>query len=212
MDFLTPRLTKSINSSIEHNILPDLAKTALVVPLDKGKPNKNDIANFRPVSILNTFSKIYERVIKNQLLHGMENVFSPQISAYRKSYNSQHVLIRLIEEWREYLDKDFVVGAVMTDLSKAFDCIPHDLLIAKLEAYSLGEKALSYIFSHLTNRNQCVCINDKKSDFQKILSGVPQGSITVPILLNFSINDLFFFVLSISMHNFAVDNFYLLLQ
>ena len=114
------------------------------------------------MNILNTFSKIYERVIKNQLLHGMENVFSPQISAYRKSYNSQHVLIRLIEEWREYLDKDFVVGAVMTDLSKAFDCIPHDLLIAKLEAYGLGEKALSYIYSYLTNRNQSVRINDKK--------------------------------------------------
>ena len=99
VEFLTPLLTKSINSSIEHNIFPDLAKTALVVPLDKGKPNKNDIANFRPVSILNTFSKIYERVIKNQLLHA--------ISAYRKSYNSQHVLILLTDE-------NFVVGAVMT--------------------------------------------------------------------------------------------------
>ena len=162
---------------MERNIFPDLAKTALVVPLDKGKPNKKGITNFRPVSILNMFSKIYERVIKNQLLHGMENVFSPQISAYRKSYNSQHVLIRLIEEWREYLDKDFVVGAVITDLSKAFDCILHDLLIAKFEAYGLGEKALSYIFLYLTNQNQCVHINDQNSDFQKIISVVPQGSI-----------------------------------
>ena len=82
MDFLTSLLTISINSSIEHNIFPDLAKTALVVPLDKGKPNKNDISNFRPVSILNTFSNIHERVIKNQLLHGTENVFSRQIPAY----------------------------------------------------------------------------------------------------------------------------------
>ena len=73
--FLTPLLTKSTNSSIERNISPDLAKTALVVPLNKGKPNQNDIANFRPVSILNTFLKIYERVIKSQLLNGMENVF-----------------------------------------------------------------------------------------------------------------------------------------
>ena len=81
-----------INSSIEHNFFPDLAKTALLVPLDKGKPNKNDMTNFRPVSILKTFSKIHERVIKNQLLHGMENVFSPQMPAYRKSYNSEHVL------------------------------------------------------------------------------------------------------------------------
>ena len=136
----------------------------------------------------------------------MENVFSSQISAYRKSYNSQHVLIRLIEEWREYLDKHFVVGAVMTDLSKVFDCIPHNLLIAMLEAYGQGEKALSCIYSYLTNRSQCVRINDKKSDFQKIISAVPQGSIPVPILFNFLINDLFCFVSSTSMYNFADDN------
>ena len=138
-------------------------------------------------------------------------IFSPQISTYRKSYNSQHVLNRLIEEWREYLDKDFLVGAVMTDLSKNFDRIPHKLLIANLEAYCLGEKALSYIFSYLTNRNQCVLINDKKRDFQKIISGILQGSITGPILFNFSINDLFFFVSGTSMQNFAYENSYLLL-
>ena len=152
MEFLTPLLTKSINSSIKHKIFPDLAKTALVVPLDNGKPNKNDIVNFRPVSILNTFSKIYERVIKNQLLHA--------ISAYRKSYNSQHVLIPLTDE-------NFVVGAVMTHSSKAFDCISHDLLIAKLEAYGLDKKALSCIISYLTSRNQCVLINDKKMIFKR---------------------------------------------
>ena len=71
VDYLILLLTKSINSSIEHNIFSDFAKTALVVPLDKGKPNKNDVPNFKPVSILNTFSKISERVIKNQLLRGM---------------------------------------------------------------------------------------------------------------------------------------------
>ena len=96
---LTLLSTKSISSSIEYNIFSDLAKTALVVPLDKGKPNKNDIGYFRPMSILNTFSKNYERVINNQLLHGMENVFSQRISAYRKSYVFYvNILIRLIEE------------------------------------------------------------------------------------------------------------------
>ena len=120
------------------------------------------------MSILNTFSKIYERVINNQLLHGMENVFSQRISAYRKSYVFYvNILIRLIEEWREYLDKTFFVGAVMTDFSKAFDCFPPNLLIAKLEAYGLGEKALSYIFLYLTNRNECVRVNDKKKWFSK---------------------------------------------
>ena len=88
----------------------------------------------------------------------------------------------------------------MTDFSKAFDCIPHDLLIAKLEAYGLSGKTLSYIFSYLRNQNQCVRINDKKSDFQKMIFGVPQGFITGPILFNFSINDLFFLVSSTSMY------------
>ena len=67
------------------------------------------------------------RVNKNQLLHVMENVFSPQISGYRKSYNSKHVLISLIEEWSEYLHKDFILGAVLTHLLKAFYCIAQSL-------------------------------------------------------------------------------------
>ena len=105
------------------------------------------------MSILNTFSKIYDRVIKSQLPHGMENIFSPQISVCQKNYHSQHVLISLIEEWREYLDKKFVISTVFTDLSNAFDCVPHSLLIAKLKFYALGGEALSYIYSYLTNRN-----------------------------------------------------------
>ena len=83
---------------------------------------------------------------------------------------------------------------------------PHNLLIAKLEAYGLSEKMLPYIFLDLTIRNQCVSIIDMKSNFQKIISGVPQCSITGPILFKFSINDLFFFVLSTSMYNFTDQN------
>ena len=109
---MSPRLAKSINSSIEHNTFPDSAKIALVIKLDKGKPNKNGILNFRSVSILNTF-------LKANYFMGMGNVFSPQISAYRKNYNSQHILIRLIEQWREYLDKNFGMYAVFDRLVKS---------------------------------------------------------------------------------------------
>ena len=92
-DFLTPLLTVAINKSIEENIFPDSAKIASVILLDKGKPNKNEISNYRPVSVLNTFSKFYEKVIKKQFVRFMEECFPPLISAYRTNYSSQHVTI-----------------------------------------------------------------------------------------------------------------------
>ena len=89
-------------------------------------------------------------------------------------YNTQHVLLRLIEEWKNKLDKNYVVGAIVMDLSKAFDCIPHDLIIAKLAAYCFDPKFLEYILSYLTNREQYTRLNGIYCAFQKILSGVPQ--------------------------------------
>ena len=111
----------------------------------------------------------------------------------------------LIEEWREYLYKNFVAGPIMTTLSKTFDCIPQDLVIAKVEAYGLGEKALSYIYSYLTNRNQCVRINDEKvTSKRKFLCPLRLHTRTNPF--NFLINDLFFSVSSASIYNFADDS------
>ena len=116
------------------------------------------------------------------------------------------MLLRLIEEWKTNLDNNFAVGAVLMDLSKAFDCIPHDLLIAKLAAYGFEEKTLLYIYSYLENRKQCVKINNINSNFQTIKSGVPQGSIVGPILFNIFFNDFFFFLCNVSVHNFADVN------
>ena len=124
----------AINCSIRNSRFPDGAKKAAVCPLDKGEPNRIVERNFRPVSVLNTFSKIYEKVLKQQLNQHLDNTLSVFIAAYRRAYSTQHVLIRLIEDWRFNLDNDYLVGAVLMDLSKAFDCIPHDLLIAKLHA------------------------------------------------------------------------------
>ena len=89
------------------------------------------------------------------------------------------------------------------DLSKAFDCILHDLIIAKLAAYGIDNTALKLIFSYLKNRKQCVRKNNTYSNFANIISGVPEGSIAGPLLFNFSINDLFFFIGSSSIHNLA---------
>ena len=108
VDIIAEPLTQAINCCLRQVIFPDNAKIASVVPVDKGKPDKYDVLSYRPVSILNVFSKIYEKVIKNQLMSYFEKYFSPFISAYRKSYSTQQVLICLLEEWREKLDKKFL--------------------------------------------------------------------------------------------------------
>ena len=99
------------------------------------------------------------------------------ISAYRESYNRQHAILRL-ERKRENLNKINVVGGVLTDLSKAFDCPSLDLLLAKLAAYGVAESFLCYIYSYSLNRKQCLRINNINKDFVNVLSGVPRRSVS----------------------------------
>ena len=202
---LSQPLADAINSNISKGVFPGNAKIASVSPIDKQSDDKNK-SNFRPVRVLNTFSKIYESVIKNQLNLVLNNTFSPYLVAYRESYSTQHVLIRLLEEWREMLDNNFTVRGVLMDLSKAFDCIPQDLLIVKLSAYGLNGNVLKYIYTYLKNRKQCVRIKNVCSDFKDIISWVQQGSVVGPMLFNAFLNYFFFCIRKASEHNFADDN------
>ena len=204
-DLLVKPFTKMINKSIKECFFPTRAKIATVLPLFKSLERVLK-KNYRPVSVLSTFSKVLERVIKSQMVPYTDSFLSKFVSAYRKNYSAQHVLMRLIEEWRHNLDCNLTVGAVLMDLSKAFDCIPHDLLIAKLDAYGFSKEALIYIYSYLKGRKQGVKIDSIVSDFLEILSGVPQGSILGPILFNIFINDIFMFINDASLHGFADDH------
>ena len=108
-------LSIAINNTLKNGVFPDDAKITSVIPLDKGKPNKNAISNFRPVSILYTFSKIYE-VIKDQLVSVLDKYLTPFISAYRKGYSTQHVLTRLVEEWGKRLDNNYNINGLVQSI------------------------------------------------------------------------------------------------
>ena len=135
VNYLAGPLSQSLNNSIKKGIFPENANVASVTPIDKKTDDKNSALKFHPIIVLNCFSKVYESILKIQLVEKVNNLFSLFISPYRESYNTQHVLITLIAEWRKNLDNNYFIGAVLMDLSKAFDCIPHDLVIAKLAAY-----------------------------------------------------------------------------
>ena len=125
----------------------------------------------------------------------MNNFFTNKLSKYqcgsRKGFGTQHCLLVMIEKRRKIRDNKGVFAAVLTDLSKAFDCISHQLLIAKLNAYGFDIKSLNFILAYFTNRKQKTKIGSSFSDFLNILFGVPQGSILGPLLFIIYICHLF---------------------
>ena len=125
---------------------------------------------------------------------------------HRSKHSSNHMILRLTEEWKEKFDKGLFVGAVLMDLSKVFECIPHNFLIAKLNVYSFDRKSLVFIYSYLKWRKQWVNVNIIQRTFQTLLSVGPRGSILGPLLFNIFINDLIDFIKNPSLYNFADDS------
>ena len=118
------------------------------------------------------------------------------LCAFRRGHGCQTTMLRLLEDQREALDKNYYAAAVLMDLSKAFDCLPHDILLDKLSFYGDSSHSVSLLKSYLTNRKQQIQISSILSGWTDIQKGVPQGSILGPLLFNILINDIFFFYIA----------------
>ena len=169
-------ISNLINATLKSCKFPAGLKGVNVVPLYKKKDPLNK-ENFRPVSLLPVISKIYERNMHEQLSGHLNTNFHPFVAAFRKDFGCQSSLLRLLEDWRKALDNLECVGAILMDLSKAFDCLPHGLLIAKLKAYGLSEGAVKLLDSYLEDRSQQIRLGTHTSSLDKLFKGGPRGRV-----------------------------------
>ena len=195
-------VTTLVNNTIKTSVFPTRLKEAQVVPLHK-KNDPLDKKNYWLVSILPTISKVYEMVLSDQLTDLFENIFHTFLCAFRKGHGCQTTLLRLLEDWKTALDKNQYVAAILMDLSKAFDCLPHDILLCKLSAYGLSLKSVELLRNYLTGRKQQIKLQGDLSSWADIQKGVPQGSILGPLLFKFFINDIFYFIEYGTLYNYA---------
>ena len=198
-------LTAIFNNSFDCRVYPQDMKYAEITSVHK-KGNNMDKANYRPISILTTFSKVLETIIADQLVMYFNQLFHDLLCAYRKKYGTCHSLVSLLESWKQALDNNQCVGALLMDLSKAFDCVPHGLLLCKLKAYGLHDDACVFIGNYLSGRQQRVKINTSRSTWRTLSKGIPQGSCLGPVIFNIFTNDLFHFICHTKLANYADDN------
>ena len=186
-------LTLIINQSLSTGIFPDSLKVAKVIPLyKKGDKAVGLLGNYRPISILPSISKIFERIIFNQINDHFtsHDLYYNGQYGFREKQSTQLAALELIDRITHELDLGNTPINIYIDLSKAFDTLDHDILISKLQHYGIKGAALQLLISYLSNRKQFVQYGDTLSQKTDILMGVPQGSILGPLLFIIYINDM----------------------
>jgi hypothetical protein len=188
---ITNSLTKIFNMAIISVTVPFEWKIARVTPIFKNGP-RNLLNNYRPISILPVVSKLFEKVLCEQLHEYLvtQELLSPRQFAFRKFHSTASALLDSTNEWFINMDRGLFNIAVFLDLQKAFDTINRDILLTKLDLYGLQKPSLNLLGSYLANRTQMCSVNDALSGTKLVTCGIPQSSIIGPLLFLIYINDL----------------------
>ena len=188
---LSVPFTKIYNQSIEIGIVPNILKVSQVTPVYKNG-DVSDPGNYRPISTLSPFSKVFERLIYNQLNSFLEkrDIMYKYQFGFRKGYSTEQAILELTDTLKKAMDKKLVTCGLFLDFSKAFDTVNHNILLSKLYHYGIRGTPFKWFENYLSNRTQFVKIGNTKSNCETITCGIPQGSTLGPLLFLLYINDL----------------------
>ena len=189
---ITKSLTHIFNLSLCLGVIPEDFKTARVTPVYKGKGDKSDPNNYRPISVVPTLAKILEKQVKIQLINYLSSnrLLSPSQSAYLPKHSTETALHNFMNYCLSNVDKQNINLVCALDLSKGFDTLNHHVLLKKLENHGIVNNELTWFRSYLSNRHQMVRLSHKTSHLHTLSMGVPQGTCLGPVLFLLYVNDL----------------------